>query len=386
MLIGICGKPNAGKSTLFSAATLVDAKIASYPFTTIDPNKGVTYVRSPCPHVELGVKCNPKNSRCEGGIRLIPINLLDVAGLVPGAHLGKGLGNKFLDDLREADALIQIVDLSGKTDLEGKRCEWCDPADEITFLEKEISQWIKGIIKRHWSRIKDQGIEALWDALTGLNITEDEVKSVVEKLGLEKDRIGWGDDDILMFADEIRKLSKPVVIAANKSDLPGAKENLKRLRERFPDKMIIPCSAAAELALRKAHEKGVIQYVPGDKEFKVIGKTDEKQKKALERLKDIIAEEGSGVQQVINEAAFNLLGLIPVYPVEDENKFSDHFGNVLPHAILLQKGKTPIDLAGKVHSDLAKNFICAINARTKMKVGKDYVLKKNDIIKIVANA
>jgi hypothetical protein len=386
MLIGICGKPNAGKSTFFSAATLVDVKIASYPFTTIDPNKGITYVRSPCPHVGIGAQCNPKNSKCEDGTRLIPMNLMDVAGLVPGAHTGKGLGNKFLDDLREADALIQIIDLSGKTDLEGRSCEWCDPADEISFLEEEISHWIAGIIKKHKDKIRGKGLEGLADALTGLNMTVDEVKNIVEKLGLEKERVSWSDDEILLFAGEIRKLSKPIVVAANKSDLPGARENLERLRERFPEKLIIPCSAAAELALRKAHEKGVISYVPGDNKFTITGNADEKQRKALERLGEIIAAEGSGVQRVIDEAAFNLLGLIVVYPVEDENKFSDHFGNVLPHAILLEKGKTPIDLAGKVHTDLAKNFICAINARTKMKVGKDYVLQKNDIIKIVANA
>ncbi|MEM4201360.1 MAG: GTPase, partial [Nitrososphaerales archaeon] len=113
MLVGIVGKPNTGKSTFFNAATLMNVPMANYPFTTIQPNYGVAYLRKDCVCKRLNVKDNPVNSVCVNGVRLIPVKLVDVAGLVPGASQGRGLGNKFLDDLRQADALIHVVDASG---------------------------------------------------------------------------------------------------------------------------------------------------------------------------------------------------------------------------------------------------------------------------------
>ncbi len=384
LLIGLCGKPSSGKSTFFSAATLVDVAIADYPFTTIDANKGVTYVRAACPHVELNVKCNPKNSKCVDGTRLIPTALIDVAGLVPGAHEGKGLGNKFLDDLRTADALVQIVDASGRTDAEGKKCEHYDPVEEVRFLEKEIDYWIASIMTRSWSKIKSRGWEEVANVLTGLKITPKQVEQTMEKLGLAKEKINWSKEEIVDFAKEIRILSKPIIIAANKIDVPGAYENYLRLKEEFPEKKVFPCYADGELALRKANEKGIIKYVPGDAGFQVLN-ANEGQQKALEKIRETMDKiGGTGVQALINEAAFNVLELIPVYPVEDENKYANHFGQVLPDAFLVSRGSTAVDLAGAIHTDLAKNFICAVNARTKMKVGKGYELKPNDVIKIVA--
>ncbi|MEM3555646.1 MAG: redox-regulated ATPase YchF [Candidatus Micrarchaeia archaeon] len=388
MLIGVVGKTNTGKSTFFSAATLVDAKIAPFPFTTINPNVGKAYVRAACPCKELNVKCNPRNSLCENGVRLIPIDLIDVAGLVPDAHLGKGLGLKFLDDLRSADALIQVVDASGTTDAEGKQCDFYDPANEVVFLEEEMSHWIAGIIKRSWSRIKGKNIDSLAGLLSGLKVTQEEVEKAASQLFLAKENINWSDEDILAFAREVRKISKPIIIAANKIDLPNADENYRKLRERFKDKIIAPTCAEAELALRKAAKQGVIQYVPGDSNFKVISQNlQEKQLSALEFIRErvLLKYGGSGVQELINKAAFELLKLIVVYPVEDENKFSDHFGNVLPDAILMKQGSTAFDLAAKIHTELADKFVCAVNARTKMRVGREYVLKNNDVIRVVAS-
>jgi len=154
MLIGIVGKPNCGKTTFLNAACLTSAKVADYPFTTIEPNLGKAYVRKNCVCKELGVKDTPKNSLCIDGVRLIPIDLLDVAGLVPDAWKGKGLGNKFLDDLRRADALIHVIDASGSTDAEGKPVEpgsW-DPLKDVKFLENEIAHWFNNIISRDWPK------------------------------------------------------------------------------------------------------------------------------------------------------------------------------------------------------------------------------------------
>ena len=113
--IGLAGKPNAGKSTFFKSATLIDVAIANYPFTTIEPNVGIAYVRTRCVCRELGIDCG----KCVDGWRFIPVKLIDVAGLVPGAHEGRGLGNEFLDNLRQAEGVIHVVDASGSTDEEG---------------------------------------------------------------------------------------------------------------------------------------------------------------------------------------------------------------------------------------------------------------------------
>ena len=387
MLIGVVGKTNTGKSTFFSAATLVDAKIAPFPFTTIEPNIGKAYVRAPCPCKELRVRCAPKNSLCEDGTRLIPIDLIDVAGLVPDAHLGKGLGLKFLDDLRTADALIQVVDVSGTTDAEGKPCDFYDPANEIIFLEEEMSHWIAGIIKRSWSRVKGKGIDSVAGLLSGLKMSQEEVERAAAQLFLSKEEINWSDEDILAFSKEVRKVSKPILIAANKIDLQSGEKNYKNLKERFKDRILVPTCAEAELALRKATKQGSISYTPGDSDFKILSSLPEKQLAALNfiREKVLAPYTGTGVQELINRAAFDLLNLIVVYPVEDEGKFSDHFGNVLPDAILLKRGSTALGLAAKIHTDLAQNFICAINARTRMRVGREYVLKNGDVIRIISS-
>ena len=141
MKVGLVGKPNAGKSTFFTSVTSAVAQIGDYPFTTIDKNVGIAHVRKQCPSKELGLIPNPNNSLSEDGIRYIPIEVIDVAGLVPGAHEGKGMGNKFLDDLRQADVLIHVVDSSGKTDLEGNAVDSADPLKEIIFLENELHHW-----------------------------------------------------------------------------------------------------------------------------------------------------------------------------------------------------------------------------------------------------
>ncbi|MCX6775619.1 MAG: redox-regulated ATPase YchF [Candidatus Micrarchaeota archaeon] len=389
MLIGVVGKTNTGKSTFFSAATLVDAKIAPFPFTTIEPNLGKAYVRSPCPCKELKVKCAPKNSLCEDGTRLIPIDLIDVAGLVPDAHLGKGLGLKFLDDLRAADALIQVIDVSGTTDSEGNPTDFYDPANEVISLEEEMSHWIASIIKRSWSKIKGKKMDSIAGLLSGLKMTQDDAEKAAAKSYLPTEDVNWSDDDILAFSKEVRRISKPILIAANKIDLPASEKNYQNLKERFKDRIIVPACAEAELALRKADKQGLIHYVPGDTDFKILAQNiPEKQLSALSFIKERILKRynGTGVQELINRAAFDLLGLIVVYPVEDEGKFSDHFGNALPDAVLLKKGSTALDLAARIHTDLANNFICAINARSRMKIGKEYVLKNCDVVRVISSA
>ncbi len=381
--IGLCGKPNCGKSTLFSAATMANVDIGDYPFTTINPNKGITYVKIKCPCTELKIKCNPQNSKCINGYRFVPINIIDVAGLVPDAHKGKGLGNKFLSDLAQADCLIHVIDGSGRTDLEGKISK-IDPKDEITFLDIELTYWIKGIIEKNWKKIKGKKIDTIVEILNGLNIKKLDIEHTAKELNLTINNIGWSEEEILNFSKKIKEKSKPILIAANKSDLPETLENIKILKTQFPDKKIVPVCAVAELALQRANEKGIISYISGETSFEILSKDiDPNEFEGLKKLEKLI-KNGTGVQELINTAALDFLDMIVVYPVEDENKLTNNKDQILPDAILLKNGSTALDLAFAIHSDFGENFIRAVDAKTKKIIGKDHILKHNDIIKIIS--
>ena len=396
--IGLLGKPNSGKSTFFAAATGKDVKIADYPFTTIDPNVGIAYVSIECVCREFGVKDNPKNSVCIDGIRFIPVELWDVAGLVPGAWQGRGLGNKFLDDLRQADVLLHIVDASGRYDAEGKdlgKPGMWDPIEDIRFLEHELQRWFWQILKRNWTKFarrvevekKDLAL-SLAVILSGLNIGEDKIRIAIEESKLDPEHpSSWSDEDILMFAGILRRVSKPIVVVANKMDIPVAEDNYKRMLKLGIN--AIPASALAEFILIKFVEKGVIKYIRGSSTFEVIdsNKITDKEKKLLEKIQELLDKWGStGVQKAINHAVFDVKKMIAVYPVEDENRLTDKKGNVLPDVFLVPQGTTAKEFAGKIHSDLAKNFIYALDVRTKTKLSADYKLRHRDVIKIYAAA
>jgi len=387
MQIGIIGAPNKGKTTLFSAMTMVNAQIADYPFTTIKPNFGVAYVTKRCPDAELGVHCNPKNSICMDGTRLVPINIVDVAGLVPGAHLGKGMGNQFLNDLASADALIQVVDASGRTDVNGNQCSDCDPAEEVIMVVNEFVFWLSGIIGRHMNIIskKSDGVAALKEVLTSFNVSEEQIVAAANSAGLPTSGIAWSEHDIEEFSRELLRISKPILVAANKSDMCD-KSKIDALAQRLKGYEVVPCSAAVELALRKAAKSGIIDYIPGNTGFKVNKNVSKEQEDALRYMQGFVAKGTTGVQELLNKVVFGMLKMIIVYPVEDENKYTDHYGNVLPDAMLVKEGTTAEGLAARIHTDLAKHMLYAIDARSKMRLPKSYVLKDNDIIKIVSAA
>lgn len=391
MLIGIVGKTNVGKSTFFAAATLLNVERANRPFKTIKPNRGVGYIRASCVHESFGVKDN----LCVGGTRFVPVELLDVAGLVPGAHEGRGLGNKFLDDLRQADVFIHIVDASGSTDSEGRPTGpgTNDPLEDIRFLENELDEWMFGILYRDWSRLarlaEQSGAEAasaLAERLSGLGYTKATVESVMVELDMGSKKLAqWTRDDVKRFAMLVRRKGKPEIIAANKADLSVAEQNIRRIREAV-NVPVVPVIAEAELALRRAAQKGLIKYRPGDPDFEVL-KTDlpTSQLEALGKLKEILAKYGgTGVQECLDRAVYDAYGGIVVYPVEDPVRLSDKNGNVLPDAIILRKGSTPVDLARKIHSELAERFLYAIDVRTKQRLSAEYKLQNLDVIKIVS--
>jgi len=396
--VGIVGKPSCGKTSFTNAACMTDFKVGSYPFTTIEANVGVAHVRTRCACTDFGVKDNPKNSICIDGVRLIPIKLIDVAGLVPGAHEGRGMGNKFLDDLRQADVLIHIVDASGSLDAEGQEVAAGshNPVEDVKFLEDEITEWILGIVTKDWRRItgrvRAEGAkldELLVEKLSGLKITRSQILKAIRNADLNAESADkWSDEDLRRFARTLQYVAKPIIIAANKIDRPTAHENYERLRETFPDLLVLPVSALAEKVLRDLDKRGIIRYVPGDEDFKILqpDKLSESELAQLEKLRTDILKRygGTGVQRILNDAVFGFLKMITVYPVHDVNTLSDSEGNVLPDVFLVPEGTTAKEFAGYIHTDLMESFIHAIDARTKMRISDKHVLKDRDVIKIVS--
>ncbi|MFO7834157.1 MAG: redox-regulated ATPase YchF [Halohasta sp.] len=389
--LALAGKPNAGKSTFYTAATLADVDVANYPFTTVDPNRGVATVRTECPCLELDERCG--NDRCLDGTRYVPIELLDVAGLVPGAHEGRGLGNQFLDELTNADAILNVLDASGSTNAEGEPVEEGshDPVEDVEFIEAEMNQWLTGIIDRNWesverkSRSPDFDInDALTDLMTGFGATTADVAACLRALDYPEDPIQWTDEDREALAGEVRARTKPIILVANKADIADD-ETLQRLEEAA--EIVIPATADGELALRRGVEAGVVDYKPGDPDFEITGDLSDSQQAGLEQIREVMDEHGgTGVQSALNAAVYDLLDHLTAYPVQNETKWTDGQGNVLPDAFLLPEGSTPTDLAAAVHTDIAEGYLHAVNGKTKRRIADDYELVDGDVIKIVSTA
>jgi ribosome-binding ATPase YchF (GTP1/OBG family) len=392
MLIGLVGKPSVGKSTFFKAATLAEVEIASYPFTTIKANHGIGYVRVECIDKEFNTQCAPNHGFCIAHKRFVPVELMDVAGLVPGASEGKGLGNKFLDELRQADVFIHIVDVSGTTDSEGKPTKDYNPCDDVNFLEDELNKWYYNIFMKVWKTFarktemeKSKFSEAVAKQFSGLKVKEYQVKSVLLKLNFLEKPSNWNENQVISFVSELRKESKPIIIAANKIDTEKGKENYEKLKKEFPGLIIIPCSADSELALREATKAELTDYIPGERDFKVKGNLNDRQREALNKIKENVLskfEQGTGVQKILNYVVFDLLKYIAIFPA-GATKLADSKGNILPDCFLLPEGSTALDFAYFLHTDFGKNFIKAIDAKTKRILGKNHKLKHRDALEII---
>lgn len=397
-LAGIVGKANTGKSTLFSALTLIPVQIANYPFTTTKPNVGVTHLRINCVCKEFGVKDNPRNSVCIDGIRLVPIQIIDCPGIIRGAHSGRGLGLQFLDEIRQASVLIVVSDASGSTDADGNPVGigMHDPVEDVKMVEEELAYWIADLLRKDWQKLcrvvenkQSTLVNEISSKLSGLGLTASHVEQALGSVGLEsKLPSRFSDQDILQLSFELRRISKPFIVAANKVDVEGSEKGVERLRSMGYE--VIPCSAEAERILRLASEKGLIRYTPGDPDFEILddSKLTAQQKRVLEMIREKVLRKwgGTGVQKLINMAYMNFLGYMPVYPVEDPERLTDKDGNVLPDVYLMPKGSSVRDLAYKVHTELGKSFLYAIDARTKMRLGEKHPLKAGDVISIVSAA
>ena len=395
LTIAIIGKTNTGKTTLFNAATLLNAKISNFPFTTKKPNIGTAYVCDICVCKELGVKDNPLNSACIDGWRYIPIKLLDVPGLVKDAWKGRGLGNQFLSAIGQADALIHVVDASGSIDKDGKITQpgSGNPVSDAIDIETEIYRWIADIIERNRESIIHELYsaslaEATAKSLSALKLHPSQTLQAIEKAELKEIPFNkWTLNQIMKFAAFLLPIIKPSIIIANKMDIATAEKYFEILTEYYGRSLVAACSAEAELVLRRAEKKGLLQYTPGQEKFRIKENAEltPKQQAALNYIEKRVMGKwfNTGIQQALNTVVFKLLKTNMVYPVSDEQKFTDHHLNVLPDVHLMPDGTTPIDLARSVHSNLAENYILAIDARTGIRLPKGYHLRHKDIIKIV---
>ena len=395
--IGLIGKTNTGKTTFFNAATLASAEISNYPFTTKHPSTGNAQAITICVHKEFDVQDNPKNSRCMDGWRYIPIELIDLPGLIKGAWQGKGLGNQFLTVAAQSDALIHVVDVSGGIDVTGKVTEQGtgDPVADVGDIEEELAMWYLKLLEGNRDKISrsiNAGVDiimAITDVLRGVGVRDEHVKMALKKNAMMEGKFDEFDTQkIKDFLRSLRYISKPTLILANKIDLPSAADNFKRLRDKYKDVLVIPSSADAELTLRRAESRGLIRYNPGDERFEIVHQEqlNDKQKWALNFIRqDILGEYlRTGVQFAINVAVFKLLSMNTVYPVADIKKLSDKHGNILPDVYLMESGSSIEDLAKTIHTELAKGILYAIDARDGLHLPKNYILKDRDILSIVS--
>ncbi|NOJ27594.1 MAG: GTPase [Nitrososphaera sp.] len=395
--IGLIGKTNTGKTTFFNSATLASAEISNYPFTTKHPNIGNAHAITLCVHKEFNVQDQPRNSRCIDGWRFVPIELVDLPGLIKGAWEGKGLGNQFLSIAAQSDALLHVVDASGSIDASGKIAEpgSGDPVADVSDIEEELVMWYLKLFEANRDKIAhaiDTGSEpvhAITEVFRGIGVKEDHVKAALAANKLTDVKVDdFGPQQSRDFSWTLREVSKPTLIVANKVDLPSATENFRRLREEFKDNIIIPSSADAELTLRRAENRGLIKYIPGDERFDIKDQTtlNEKQKWALSFIrKDILGEYlRTGVQFAINVTVFKLLKMNAVYPVADSQKLADKQGKVLPDVYLMKSGSTVEDLAKEVHTELAKGLLYAVDARDGLRLPANYHLKDRDVLSIVS--
>ncbi|OLY81288.1 putative GTP-binding protein [Smittium mucronatum] len=363
--------------------------------------------------------------------------MIDVAGLVPGASEGRGLGNKFLDDLRHADVLIHIVDSSGTTDENGKATKGYDPTNDIEWLRSEIHAWIFNNLNKKWDAIvrrhiatKSTSANTFQTQLSGYGTSKE---IIVESLGGDYGKTplkDWTSDFLYDFVFKFIDVRFPTVIALNKIDHPDSDTNITRIIKYYtsankksmsnnpseeskdkimvhgvdPDRIVLT-SALSECYLKLLAKQNYIIYNTGDEDFISLEDDpslsdrlvsfDNNVADELERIRDLVLYRyfSTGTQQAIIKAV-ETLNMIPVYPVKKiptilPNSSPEDFSKVngeksiFRDVILVKSGTTVKQFAEILGDDFAKNFNGA-ESIGGLQLGEDDVIVpgKNNVISI----
>ncbi|XJO76292.1 hypothetical protein BDV3_006836 [Batrachochytrium dendrobatidis] len=382
------------------------AKVGNFPFTTIKPNQGMAYVLidCPCSRFDKQSLCKPRYGKCVQGKRHVPIKILDVAGLVPGASQGNGLGNQFLDDLRTADALIHVVDVSGTTDESGKVTVGYNPINDIDWLKSEISNWIYFNLWKKWGNIvrrhmatRSSTAETLQLQFSGYGANLAMVNRFLDKFPDKRSLDMWNSDTVMMMVNAFIAERFPTLVALNKIDLPDSDKNIDLISRKYGQDNIVLVSALAETFLRKLHKQKFIKYHEGTDVFELaedqvdpsveekLLTLDDKARNRLERVQDLVLFRygHTGVQECLQQM-IALLKLVPVFPVRNINSFSSssgtRMGGVFRDCMFVQPGTTIRQLAGMVHPDLDKYYQYAETVGSIRLGEDDLVTLDNNIV------
>lgn len=358
MKLGIVGLPNVGKSTLFNAITKAGAESANYPFTTIDPNIGVVDV----PDERLKVLSDLSKSN-----KIIPaaIEFYDIAGLVKGASKGEGLGNKFLANIREVDAIVEVVrcfDDGNIIHVDGS----VDPVRDIETINLELIlsdlEMVEKRIKKLEKEAKaNKNLKAELDLMERVLATLEEGKSVRT--------LDLSDEDMAVLAGYSLLSLKPIIYVANVSeDDPEGEGESKEMVDRIR-------------AYAKEEDAEVVVISAGiENELAVLDEEDQ------EDMLEALGLSEPGLNKLI-KSSYSLLGLISYLTT----------GQVETRAWTIKKGTKAPAAASKIHSDIERGFIRAetINYDELIKYksmteakengavrqeGKDYVMKDGDVV------
>ena len=353
--VGIVGLPNVGKSTLFNAITKAGAEAANYPFCTIEPNVGVVAV--PDPRLDVLTKLYSSKKTTPASVRFV-----DIAGLVKGASKGEGLGNKFLEHIRQVDAIAHVVRCFEDENITHV-ADTIDPLRDIDTIQTELCLADLDVVDKRLAKVakllKSGSKEAKLEAavLERVKAALDEAKPA-RSLDLT-------DDELAAIRDANLLTLKPTLYVANVSEEELAQDNdyvkaVRTLAAQEGAQVVVICAKVEE----------------------EIAELD------AEEAKEFLADlglESSGLDRLIH-AAFDLLGLMTFLTAgADECR-----------AWTIAKGTPAVKAAGKIHSDIERGFIRAeivnyddlirlgsINAaRDKGLVrleGKDYIMQDGDV-------
>ncbi|ETV95289.1 hypothetical protein H310_11190 [Aphanomyces invadans] len=406
LVIGCVGKPSAGKSTFFNAVTDGKAKVGNFPFTTIEPNEGITYYTTECPCKSRGKSglCKPRYGQCVGGTRHIPVKLLDVAGLIPGASEGAGLGNKFLDDLRHAHVLMHIIDVSGTTNEKGETTIGYNPLNDADWLTTEIHNWVFNNLWKRWGSIArrhsatQSTLRATFQGqLSGYGASVATILAMLNSMG---DAVKepcvlttWGEAEVHALVDAFLTQRFPTILVLNKADIGNdTDKNIERIVDKYGGDRCFVASAASEVFLRNMHTKRHIMYEPGDMVYTTSDDDASllpllpKMSARLDQVSDMVLFRygSTGVRAAIN-AAVALSNMVVVYPVKSLKNLTTVEGDVFGHAILVRAGTTVREVAYVLSPVVGANYLYA-EGEDGRRLSEDDAVSMNLIVKFTTVA